>query len=70
MTGYKTFLKKIKPLQKPLETFLFPVLLLLWPLVRANQGISVMDTTYSLTNYVCPESVSLQRPRSADLCLP
>ena len=57
MTGYKTFLKKIKPLQKPLETFLFPVLLLLWPLVRANQGISVMDTTYSLTNYVCPESV-------------
>ncbi|MCH4034635.1 MAG: hypothetical protein LKH04_01075 [Lachnospiraceae bacterium] len=50
-------LKKCKPLQKPLETFVFPVLLLIWPLVNANQGISVMDTTYSLTNYVYPESV-------------
>lgn len=57
MAGYREFLKKIKPLQKPLETFLFPVILLLWPLVGANQGISVMDTTYSLTNYVYPESV-------------
>lgn len=44
-------LKKAKKLQQPLEKYVFPVILLLWPLVAANQGICVSDTTYSIVNY-------------------
>ena len=59
MTSKKqTVLKKLKKFQRPLERFVFPVILLLWPLVPANQGITVMDTTYSLANYTYPESVN------------
>ena len=41
-----------------LEDLLFPVILILWPLVCADQGVTVMDTTYSLSNflYLTPES--------------
>ncbi len=54
----KTNLKRqLKSLQSPLEKFVFPVILLLWPLAAASQGVSVMDTTYSLTNYAYPESI-------------
>ncbi len=31
--------------------FLFPLILLLFPLLKANQGIDLMDTGYSLGNY-------------------
>ena len=34
------------------EKFLFPVLLVLFPLLKANQGIDLTDTAYSLGNYV------------------
>ena len=30
---------------------LFPLVLLLWPLVSIRQGVTVMDTTYSLANF-------------------
>ena len=43
--------KKLKKWQRPLETYLFPAILLLWPLAAVNQGVSVADTTYSLGNY-------------------
>ncbi len=33
------------------ERYVFPVLLLLYPLVAAGQGIDVSDPTYSLTNF-------------------
>ena len=33
------------------ERILFPLILLLWPLAACRQGVSVMDTTYSLANY-------------------
>lgn len=33
------------------EDRIFPVLLIFWPLVNITQGVSVMDTTYSLGNY-------------------
>lgn len=42
---------QLKKWQKPMEKYAFPLFLLLWPLVGANQGISVSDTTYSLVNY-------------------
>lgn len=34
-----------------IEKYLFPVLLVLYPLVRIRQGIDVSDTTYSLANF-------------------
>ena len=34
-----------------MEQVLLPLILLLWPLVTCRQGVSVMDTTYSLANY-------------------
>lgn len=44
-------LTKLKRFQQPLERYLFPVLLLLWPLVTADQGVDITDTTYSLGNF-------------------
>lgn len=34
-----------------IEKILFPTLLVLYPLLRINQGIDVLDTTYSLANF-------------------
>lgn len=35
----------------PLEKYVFPLVLLLYPLIGVNAGIDVTDTTYSLANY-------------------
>ena len=43
--------KKLKRFQDPFERFVFPLVLLLWPLATANQGINIQDTTYSLGNF-------------------
>lgn len=43
--------KKLKRFQGPFERFVFPLVLLLWPLATANQGINIQDTTYSLGNF-------------------
>ena len=37
--------------QKPLERYVFPVVLLLWPLWGAWSGVDVSDVGYSLANY-------------------
>ncbi len=51
--------EKLKGLQQPMEKFLFPLLLLLWPLVAVDQGVNVMDSTYSLGNYRYADSVGV-----------
>ncbi|MCQ2550318.1 MAG: hypothetical protein MJ134_09815 [Lachnospiraceae bacterium] len=38
--------------RKQLENILFPVILLLYPLMKVNQGLDVSDSTYSLANYL------------------
>jgi len=38
-------------LQKGLQNVVFPLILLLFPLIKANQGVDLMDTGYSLGNY-------------------
>ena len=35
----------------PLEKYVFPLVLLLYPLIGVNAGLDVTDTTYSLANY-------------------
>lgn len=37
--------------QKFIENIVFPFVLLIYPLVKINQGIDVSDTTYSLSNF-------------------
>ena len=51
-SGIRRFLRKIAPYQKPLEKYVFPAVLALWPLWGAWSGVDVTDTTYSLGNYV------------------
>ena len=36
---------------KVLQNMIFPLLLLLFPLIKANQGVDLADTGYSLGNY-------------------
>ena len=37
--------------RRMMENFLFPLLLILYPLIGIRQGIDVSDTTYSLANF-------------------
>ena len=39
-------------MKKALEKYLFPAVLLLWPLAACLQGVCVSDPTYSLGNYI------------------
>ncbi len=41
-----------KRISTPIEQVIFPVILLLWPLLKVNQGVDVTDSTYSLGNYL------------------
>lgn len=41
-----------KKICKPLELCVFPLILLLWPLIKVMQGVDVSDSTYSLGNYL------------------
>ena len=41
-----------KRIHRPIEELAFPLILLLWPLVKVAQGIDVTDSTYSLGNYL------------------
>ncbi|MBP3736362.1 MAG: hypothetical protein J6I56_05015, partial [Lachnospiraceae bacterium] len=42
---------RIKKYQAPSERFLFPLILLLWPLTGIAQGVDLADSTYALGNY-------------------
>lgn len=41
----------LRPYQRPLEKYVFPVLLVLWPLFNVWSGVDITDSTYSLGNY-------------------
>ena len=43
--------EKLQKIWKLAENVLFPLILLLFPLLKANQGIDLTDTGYSLGNY-------------------
>ena len=40
-----------KKYQMPMEKYLFPLILLVYPFVGVNQGLDITDTTYGLSNY-------------------
>lgn len=47
----QTLLRRAARLQLPLERYVFPVLVFLWPLWGTWQGVDVSDAGYSLANY-------------------
>ena len=51
LKSIRSYFYNTKKFQSPLERFLFPVILLLYPLIGANQGLDISDTTYALANY-------------------
>lgn len=53
-----SFLLRAKLWQTPLEKYVFPLILLVWPLAAVSQGVSLMDPTYALANYTYPDSIS------------
>ncbi len=51
LKNIRSYFYNLKKYQAPLETFVFPVILLLFPLFGAGAGLDITDTTYSLGNY-------------------
>ena len=51
LKNIRSFFYKYKKYQQPLEKYLFPVVLILYPLIGVNAGVDITDTTYSLANY-------------------
>ena len=47
----RSYFFKFKKFQRPLETYLFPMILFILPFIGVNQGVDVTDTTYSLGNF-------------------
>ncbi len=51
LKNIRSYFYNLKKFQKPLEKFIFPVVLLLYPIIGVTQGLDITDTTYSLSNY-------------------
>ncbi len=47
----KEYLFRFKKYQKPVEKWILPLILLLYPFIGVTQGVDITDTTYSLGNY-------------------
>ena len=51
MKTLRSYFLNLKKFQAPLEKYVFPVILLLYPLIGLNLGLDITDTTYGLSNY-------------------
>ena len=47
----RSYFMRYKRFQGPLEKYVFPLVLLLYPLIGANAGLDITDTMYNLANY-------------------
>ncbi len=59
MKTLRSYFLNLKRFQAPLEKFVFPVVLLLYPLIGLNLGLDITDTTYGLSNYEFLGSIDL-----------
>lgn len=57
LSTIRSFFYRFKRYQTPLEKYIFPVALLLYPLIGVNLGVDISDTTYSLTNFEYMSSI-------------
>ncbi len=51
LKNIRSYFYGFRKYQKPLEKYVFPLILLLYPLIGVTNGIDITDTTYSLANY-------------------
>ena len=51
LKNLRSYFYRFKRYQKPLETYVFPVILFLYPFIGVNRGLDIADTTYSLSNF-------------------
>ena len=51
LSSIRSYFYRFKKVQAPLEKYIFPLVLLVYPLIGVNQGLDISDTTYALTNY-------------------
>ncbi len=51
LNNFRSYFYNFKKFQAPLEKYLFPVVLIMYPLIGVNQGLDITDTTYGLSNY-------------------
>ncbi|WP_026650859.1 hypothetical protein [Butyrivibrio proteoclasticus] len=58
LNNFRCYFYKFKDYQKPLEKYVFPLILLLFPLVGVNAGLDISDTTYNLGNYEYMNSIN------------
>ncbi len=58
LTNIRSFFYPLKKYQGLLEKWVFPVILLLFPLFGVNAGLDITDTTYSLANYEYIETLN------------
>ena len=51
LNNIRSYFMKFKGLQRPLERYFFPVVLLLYPFFGIDRGLDIVDTTYNLSNF-------------------
>ncbi len=51
LNSIRSYFYNFRKYQAPLEKFVFPVVLFLYPFIGVNQGLDIADTTYGLSNY-------------------
>ena len=51
LKNIRSYFYNFKRFQAPLEKYIFPVILLFYPLVSVGQGLDISDATYGLSNY-------------------
>jgi hypothetical protein len=51
LKNIRSYFYNFKKYQAPLEKYIFPVILFLYPFIGVNQGLDITDTTYSLANF-------------------
>ncbi len=57
LRSLRAYVFKLKKYQEPMEKWLFPIILLLYPFIGVNQGVDITDTTYSLGNYLYGDAI-------------
>ncbi|MCR5670078.1 MAG: hypothetical protein K6G10_03660 [Butyrivibrio sp.] len=51
LNNIRSYFYKFKRFQSPLEKYVFPIILLLFPLAGVNAGLDITDVTYNMANF-------------------
>ena len=59
LSNIRSWFYRFKGLQAPLEKYLFPMVLLFYPVIGVNAGLDITDVTYNMSNYRFPDDMDL-----------